>query len=118
MSKNNGFTLVEIIVIISLIAVISGIFSVSMINILDKSNQSMQNQVYTNMEVATDAFLHINRSILSNIKSCGEEELSISISTLIDAGYLKKSSSINENDKIYVCRDDFGVLRFRSDGNE
>lgn len=88
MKKNNGFTLVELIVIIALLAVISTIFAVNMVQTLNKNKERDYEDFVNQIKSAADAYVTIDNSALSGLYD-GESWVEITVGTLIDEGYLR-----------------------------
>ncbi len=90
--NNRGFTLIELIVTIALLALISTI-SVSVIgNIRGKHNVNSYYELLKNVESAAKLYVTDNRYNLKgvgiNIKCPSDNTFTISLETLVDNGYL------------------------------
>lgn len=95
MNKRNGFTLVEIIVVIGLISVIGCIFMLNMSSLLNQNNENAKEEFD---EVITDAaFAYLNDHQEYYINKTTQEltnnaEFVITISDLISNDYLNPNS--------------------------
>ena len=103
--KNKGFTLIEIVVVIAIIAVMAGIFTVNMSNILQSVNKSEEERLLSDLELAADAYINANKIDFS---SC----YTVYISDLESEGYLKVTSETNYPSSVIACKDANGVLKF------
>ena len=94
--NNRGFTLIELIVTIALLALISTI-SVSVIgNIRGKHNVNAYYELLKNVESAAKLYVTDNRynlkSVGINIKCPNNNTFTISLQQLVDNGYLTKDN--------------------------
>lgn len=95
MNKKNGFTLVEIIVVIGLISVIGCVFMLNMSSLLNQNNENAKEEFD---EVITDAaFAYLNDHQEYYINKTTQEltnnaEFVITISDLISNDYLNPNS--------------------------
>ena len=108
---NKGFTLVEIIVVIAIIAFMAGIFTVNMTNILQSVNDSEKTRLSTDLELAADAYINSSKEKLASISTCNNKTIIYS-NDLINVGYLKQANGISYPTSISVCKDSNGVLHF------
>lgn len=88
MKRNRGFTLVELIVIIALLAIISTIFAVNMVQTLNKNKERDYEEFLNHIKSAANAYVTIDNSVISGLYD-GESSAEITIGTLIDEGYLR-----------------------------
>ena len=58
--SNRGFTLIEIILIVGVLAVMFTIFSVNVTRDLNKANETKDKQAYSELIAAADAYVHSN----------------------------------------------------------
>lgn len=117
MNNNKGFTIVELILIIGLLAMFTGLFSVNMTRVLKKTNESKESENYTELIAAADAYVAMNRSVVEPLYN-GVSEVAIDVSLLIENGLLINEFSINGNPpsddaKVIVSKNEDGVLVFR-----
>lgn len=108
MKNNKGFTLIEVIVVIAIIAFIAGIFTVNMTRTLQSLDDSEQDRLTSDVELAADAYINGNRRLIS---TCNNKTI-IFTNDLISAGYLKQSAGTNYPTSVSVCKDSNGILRF------
>lgn len=104
--NNKGFTLVELVVVIALIAAVAGIFTINMTNILQSVREGEETRLMSELELAADAYINVNLGGFSG--SC----INIQTSELIAAGFLKQSDGVSYSSSVRVCKDENGVLRF------
>ena len=109
--NNKGFTLVEILVIIAIISVMAGIFTVNMTRILHSLKESEETRLSTAVELAADAWINKDKARLSMVNMC-DEKTTIYTSDLLSSGYLKQSEGVNYPSQVLVCKDSNGVLKF------
>lgn len=87
-SKNNeGFTLVEIIIVIAVLVVIGGLFAVNMINTLNKNKEEESESVVTRIKSAADAYVAANPEEVERLYN-GYGYVDIPIGDLRDGGFL------------------------------
>lgn len=89
--KKNGFTLIEVLVVIVIIAVLATIISPIVINLLTKNKQEMYNNQVRTLEEAAKRWSATNASKL-NTDSVG---YCLSLSTLSDEGYISGDDLVN-----------------------
>lgn len=109
--NKKGFTLIEVVVVIAIIAAMAGIFMLNMTNILDMVTESQENRLTTDVELAADAWINSDTNKLANISNCNSKTV-ILTADLINSGFLKQTSGTNYPSSISVCKDTNGVLRF------
>lgn len=80
--KKNGFTLIEILVVIALLAAVSVTVGVSMSGMTKRENEKKIKEYQTTIEEAACVYAEV-KNITSNS--------TVSIGTLIDSGYLRKN---------------------------
>ena len=106
--NKRGYTLIEVIAVIGILAVITGIFSINMTNILKNSNEEKKENLINDAELALDAWLNADISRLKNVPNCPNQH-AYDINILINFGYLKPN---DYPETIYACIDSRGVLSF------
>lgn len=93
--KKNGFTLIEILVVIALLVAISVTVGVSMTGLFSKEEDKKYNAYKTEIENAACLYVEIN-----NITTAR----TISISNIVEAGLIKKDLKNPKNNK-YILED-------------
>ena len=109
--NNRGFTLVELVVVIAIIAAMAGIFTVNMTNMLQTVKSDEEKRLQSDFELAADAYINSNKTELAKIDYC-DSNYAISKNILLSTGFLKETSQNNYPDVIYVCKDTNDVLVF------
>lgn len=89
MKSKKGFTLVEIIVVIAILVVIAGIFSVNMINTLNKNKNEEKENVITEIKSAADAYVVANPEEVQKLYE-GFGYVDIPVGDLRNAGLLSE----------------------------
>lgn len=88
-SKNNkkGFTLVEIIIVVSILVVVATIFSVNMISTLNKNKEKEEENVITVVKTAAETYIAVNPEKFEDLYE-GYGYVDVTIDELIDNGLL------------------------------
>lgn len=89
MRNKKGFTLTEIIVVIAILVVVAGIFSVNMINTLNKNKEEEGKTVVTQIKAAADTYVSTNPSEVEKLYN-GFGFVDIPVGDLRDAGLLSE----------------------------
>jgi len=99
MKKNNGFTLIELIGVITLLSLIVLVSVPVIINTLNKSEQKEYDEFKKILENAAELYLERNRNLYPDFGEIGDT-IDITAETLIKEGYLKEhlKNPINDND--------------------
>ena len=105
---NKGFTLIELIVVIAIIAAMAGLFAVNMTNIYSSLKGNEKNRITSDLELAADAYVNSNKNKLPYAYQCN----TIKTDILIDNGYLKLSNGTSYRALVTICADANGVLSF------
>ncbi len=87
MRNKKGFTLVEIIVVIAILVVIAGIFSVNMIKSLNKNKEEENVNIVAQIKSAADAYVSANPEEVDSLYN-GYGYVDIPVGNLRDAGLL------------------------------
>lgn len=108
MKNNKGFTLVEVIVVIALLASMVGLFSINMTSELNESKNTKKESEATQLKMAADAYvyLYLSRDEIVNIKNGGSRE--ITYSALKSRGLV--TSAVDSNYSVIVSSDSMGAL--------
>lgn len=110
MKKKNGFTLVEMLAVITLIAILMSVSALSVTTILNKNEQKLKEEMKKNLGSAAISYLESNRTILrkcskdfdtsnlsSNEPSCYRE---IKVSDLLEKGFFTDNRGYCKKDAI------------------
>jgi len=110
--NNKGFTLIELIVVIALVLVFAGIFSVNMTKGLQSQNEENKSKMISDLATAADAYIYSNTEDLFN----NEKTIKIETEDLVEEGFLKNKEGYLE----YICatKDDEGLITFDESGCE
>lgn len=115
MKKKNGFTLVEIIIVIILIALVAIMFTNSFYSI----NRNNREKEYTQLinKVKNAVTVYANDGEINDLLYGTEGYALVTIDTLVKGGYLDKDlydpttqKSIEYSNIVYVVADQYGVL--------
>lgn len=101
MSKNKGFTLVELLVVIVLISSITTIAIVSFNNISNTKKKEAYEIVKTQVETAAEQYFSSNEYLLSSIDQNGFAR--ISIGKLVSSDYLNKIINPVTGEAVSYC---------------
>ena len=88
--KNKGFTLVEILGVMTLLAVIFALVYPNVIHMLDQGKQAEYEEYQNDIFLATEAYLNSDVSMSSSLNGVGDE-VSIPFVTLLESGFLSSS---------------------------
>ena len=88
MKKNNGFTLVELIAVITLLALIILVSVPVIINTLRKTEENEYEDFEKLVVNAAEIYLERNRDLYHDFDNVGDS-IAIDVDTLINEGYLK-----------------------------
>ena len=109
MKKQNGFTLIELIVTIALLAVVAAISFVSISKVLESSKDRNCESIISSIKTAANEYASDKRLIKDFIDSVNEnKEVSIYANTLIGENYLS-SPIINPYTKDEVTAADIKI---------
>ncbi len=89
MKNKKGFTLVELIVVIAILVVIAGLFSVNMIRTMNKNKEEEQQNVVTKIQSAAEAYVSANPEAVERLYN-GYGYVDIEVGELRDAGLLSE----------------------------
>ena len=92
MKDKKGFTLVEIIIVIAILIVIAGIFSVNLINSLNKNREEENVNIVAQIKSAADAYVSTNPEEVDKLYN-GYGYVDIPIGDLRNAGLLDEDLS-------------------------
>lgn len=92
--KKNGFTLVEMLVVVGLIAIVSTSITLSMLSMYNNQKVTLANDEIENVENAACTYAEINelRSSCTDQNNC---ETTVAITELISNGYLDKDIDLD-----------------------
>lgn len=115
--KNKGFTLVEIIISLVLLAAIGLLIATNLNKSFDKFNEDEYDQIVSRINSAVDIYVDNNPNIKNELEST-KAFVYVTIKELMDAGLLDKNilknnrlieEEINENHKVKVSLDANGL---------
>ncbi len=117
--KKNGFTIIELIIIIGLLMVVVGIFSVNFIRTMNKQKITATQNMISQIVSAADAYVSMYPDTIKALYD-GSDYVDISIGTLRDKGFLNEKivdvetgENISDDDFVRVKVNDKGVLDFK-----
>lgn len=120
--SNKGFTLIEIILIVGVLAAMFTIFSVNVTRDLNKANETKDKQTYSELIAAADAYVHSNHELSRELYSGTRSSYTVYVSDLRKSGYISNSYSngngvIADGVNIVVTRNSTTkVLEFKVNG--
>lgn len=88
MKRKNGFTLVEMLAVIILIAIISAIATVAITRTLKNAKKSTYKMIEKNLQSATETYLTDNSALIPPITTPNLSSVTVTLSTLISNEYL------------------------------
>lgn len=94
--KQKGFTLIEVLAVISLIAAVSLVMLPTIINQINRSKGDLDEATIKLIENATYNYMDMNQSIYS-MKS--GKKYCINLKTLVDSGFLKDNLKYSSTNK-------------------
>lgn len=111
-----GFTLIEIIITVTLIALVSIMFTNSFDTISKNNRKTEYQRMVSTLNNAVEVYLEQHREI-NSLLYVGKGYLIITIEDLIKSGNIARDMNdpttqkpINQNNKIYVFRDEYGSI--------
>lgn len=96
-----GFTLVELLAVITILGIIALFVSTSVVGTLNKTKSSLSNTQITTIEKAAEKWSIVNADKLPLDSS----EYSVDINTLANDGYLDSSDLKNPKNNSKICGD-------------
>lgn len=92
---NKGFTLIEVIMVVAIIALLTILFTPNVLGLIDKNNMDSYNSIISSVENAANNYVSNNRYDNSIIKvECSgtekESTFTITLNTLVSSGTLSK----------------------------
>ncbi len=115
--KKNGFTLVEIIVTIGLIALVGTIIVTNMSGILTDRQDKQYEEFKKTLENAACVYVDINTSKKNECCPggvCNNKTCTVKLEALLDSGLIKESDLYNPKTKITVSLSSFVQISFPS----
>ena len=101
MKKRNGFTLVELLVVIALMLSILGIAIVNLVNVSDKKKEEAWNEVISQIETAAVNYFEDNEYLFEGLDITSKG--SISVKKLVSEDYLNKITDPRSGKSISSC---------------
>lgn len=89
--KKKGFTLIEMLVTVFLLAIIGTVISVNLIGINKQQETKEEKRLKNALTVAADAYIHKNEVVVN-------DTILISVNTLVEEGYLNANFIGEYND--------------------
>ena len=93
MKRRNGFTLVELLAVIVVIALISLLAMPPLVNQLSKTKEDSKNAGFELIYLAASQYLednkNLNRELCSNINSCSPDVYCVTLGSMVNDGKLK-----------------------------
>lgn len=115
MKKNTGFTLVELLGILGIIATILVFVMPSLIGMLKRDEEKEYNRFLKDLYLATESYVELNSDSYPDLKTAGGS-YTITMKELIDNGYIK-SSTLNPRTEKVVTESDTIKITKQSDGS-
>lgn len=115
MKKNKGFTLVELLGIIGIIAVILLFVTPSIIGMLKKDENKNYEQFIRTIELATETYVSANYSNYPDLSTAGGT-YTISLQQLMEDGYLK-TTLVNPRTEQKISPTDNVRITKKADGS-
>ena len=101
--NNNGFSLIELLTVIALLAIILLIFTPNITNMINNFRDVDQVEMLKNSAISAAKEYVVDGKLLASNITCGEN--SILISTLISSNYLESNDWYRSGDEIIVTYD-------------
>ena len=102
MRKKNGFTLVELLVVIALMLSILGIAIVNLVNVSDKKKEEAWKDVISQIETAATEYFTANEYLFEGLKD-GVTTGTISVGKLVEDDYLNAVTNPVTEKKVSKC---------------
>lgn len=90
MKNKKGFTLIELVAVVTLLAAITLVSVPSIVNTLKKNEEKEYKEFETVLKRATELYVERNRSLYPELNNIGGT-VDVEAETLINEGYLKQS---------------------------
>lgn len=102
--SNPGFTLIEILIAVSIIAIITAIALPSFTNMVAKSKLRSDVQTAQNVQNAVDMYIaEMGKTPLSTAQDSTRENATVVIQVLFNNGYLKKSTADMQTEDAFLA---------------
>ncbi len=115
MKKNKGFTLVEIIGVITIIAIILVFAVPAVVGILKKNDVNEYDRFIKDLCLSTETYAELNINSYPNLNNIGNS-YQISMQILLDNSYVK-STAVNPKTDEKIKGTDIVKITKNSDGN-
>lgn len=125
MKNNRGFTLVELIAVMTLLAAIILVTVPVIINTIKKNDDKLGENFEKSLKQATELYVERNRDVFPDLNNIGGTA-EVSTDTLIEEGYLKQdlenpidnSSVLNYKIIVEVGNDNIFIYRVERENEE
>lgn len=124
MKSKKGFTLVELLGIVAIIAAILVFVVPSVIGMLKRDEEKEYQRFLTDINLATETYVQLNIKQYPDLENVGGT-YSISMQTLIENGYIKSTMTnprtdrkVNKNDTVEVTRKSDGSYSYKYESHE
>ncbi len=115
MKKSRGFTLVELLGILGIIATILVFVTPSIIGMLKRDEEKEYNRFLKDLYLATESYVELNSDSYPDLKTAGGT-ITITMKELMDNGYVK-SSTLNPRTEQVITELDTITITRQSDGS-
>lgn len=88
--KKRGFTLVEMLGVMTLLAVIFALIYPNITNMLEKGKENEIKEYESNIFLATEAYINSDKNLSSQLINEGDE-ISVNFNVLLQSGYLSSN---------------------------
>lgn len=116
MKNNNGFTLIELIVTVALLAVLSVVVGLSVTNMMDGQKEKQYEEYVSTLEEAGCVYAEHNK-LTASVCSSSPASCKVKLNSLISAGLVKKDLT-NPNNKKLISQNTTSYIQISWSNNE